>query len=225
MTRTRPDWKHWLPTQVVELWEAVMLSCDEDPEHLEPEEDDGLPGVAGNEAARRLRVAIDDDELPAIRNSAAPYCHRWRVTLAEFAAWARERQRWKLPGPLLDAAIEHEKLAAEERRIEEERARQRAAEEELLKQPAPALDSTSSTSTAISRGMPGGTKAEGECEAWLVELRRAGPQERSKDEYFAEAEGKIANLSRRGFESAWRAAATAFPNKQWSRPGKKPKKS
>lgn len=86
----RIDWKS---AQIVELGEAVMLACGDEPSGEELYDDD-LPSRASanaHELARIARRAVGV-EFPAVGWNAA-YPLRIRVELREFAAWVR-----KLPG-------------------------------------------------------------------------------------------------------------------------------
>lgn len=99
----KPNWEHWQPTQIVYLWQAVMLSCDEEPGDEDSIEDE-LPSSASAEAARRARTAGNAVavQLPVVRQNAA-YFLRSTVELAQFIAWAIA-QGWTLPGPLAQMA-------------------------------------------------------------------------------------------------------------------------
>lgn len=171
------DWNHWQPAQLVELWQAVMLSCDEEPGDEDSIENE-LPSNASVEAARRARIAGNAVavQLPVVRQNAA-YFLRSTLELADFAAWAIA-QNWMLPDPLVEMAS-----------------------------PKSGVKSTS--------------KAEADCEQWLVQLVRDGQKNKSKSGYFTEAKGKFPRLSERGFNKAWDNATAG--NEQWRRPGRRRK--
>lgn len=194
------DWDDWRRMQAVELWQAVMLSCDEDPgdEELDPVDGD-LPSSASAEAARRARIAGNAVavQLPVVRQNAA-YFLRSTVELAVFAAWARDQQHWALPCPM-----------------------EQMADDELLKQQISKPGPLELMTSAKGNG-PNTVKAENECVAWLADLRKAGPPEKNKNAYLEDAKARY-KISDRGFERAWRDAASKVPNEEWSKPGRRRK--
>ena len=66
--------------------------------------------------------------------------------------------------------------------------------------------------------------ARNQCYRWLVKLMRDGDPDGTKSDYFELAEKKF-NVSRTGFNGAWREAFSEVGNKAWTRPGRRPRKS
>lgn len=62
--------------------------------------------------------------------------------------------------------------------------------------------------------------AERECQEWLVRLMRAGPKQRAKARYRAEAQERF-GVTARAFERAWGQAVAETGRQDWSKPGRK----
>lgn len=97
-----PDWETWRYVPKAELWEAVALSCDVDPEALkyvgvfDPE----LLGFDHPlEFKRRLKIARASigkgGTLGVVDMAPSDYCHK--IRLDEFSGWANSHG-WELPG-------------------------------------------------------------------------------------------------------------------------------
>ncbi len=65
-------------------------------------------------------------------------------------------------------------------------------------------------------------KARGRAAEWFEKLRKAGPQEKSKSDYLAEAlENREIKGNKTSIRDGWADAALAVPRPDWSRPGPK----
>ena len=60
--------------------------------------------------------------------------------------------------------------------------------------------------------------AETRCKEWLIDLMKAGPRKKGKDDYQKEAEKQF-NVGTRAFIRAWMNAVAETGNKDWSKPG------
>lgn len=80
-------------------------------------------------------------------------------------------------------------------------------------------DTSIETDPATVRA-PGKIGSETACEQWLKRLMRAGDREKTKPEYFFEAQIEFSGLSRQGFDRAWANAVSATGNVSWSRAGR-----
>jgi hypothetical protein len=109
---TRPDWSEWRLIPQVELWQAVALSLDCEPNKLQFDGTrDGAPGLdesvhgetIAREFAKRLRVLLANltggHFSRGAFNTESP--HRHQILLAEFAAWVRDIAGWNMPVALL----------------------------------------------------------------------------------------------------------------------------
>jgi hypothetical protein len=77
----------------------------------------------------------------------------------------------------------------------------------------PAKESPSGRRNAKSNAVVG-------CREWLEELRRAGPQQKTRKEYATEAFERF-GIGPDQFRTAWKTAAANVPNDRWSRPGRR----
>lgn len=111
----RPDWSEWRLIPLAELWQAVALSLDCEPNKLQFDDTrDGAPGLnqavhgesLAAEFAKRLRLLqanlTGGHFSRGAFNTESP--HRHQILLAEFAAWARDIAGWDMPDPLLALA-------------------------------------------------------------------------------------------------------------------------
>lgn len=109
------DWNYWRSMQVLPLWQAVMLSCNEEPGREELE-DDELPAYSSGEADRRARIARNalGSGLPFVTQNGAVFL-RSLVELAQFVAWAN-RLELVMPSQLarIDSSVGSGKLDQED---------------------------------------------------------------------------------------------------------------
>lgn len=110
-TSKTPDWSFWKQMAMVDLWQAVALSLDINPEAIEKAargtfDDYGLRRYDGCGKAFRDRITFavnwvqSGDLVPAERKRAVIYS---TVRLAEFADWARDTMGWSLPNEMMPA--------------------------------------------------------------------------------------------------------------------------
>ena len=98
---------------MVDLWEAVALSLDMNPEAIEKaargsHHDYGIARYdrCDKDFVSRIKIAVSRvegrDLIPAVQKPVAIYC---KVRLPEFAAWARETMGWEIPETMATLSV------------------------------------------------------------------------------------------------------------------------
>src|SRR5690242_10411337 len=92
-----PDWDFWGNMQSVRVWQAVLLSMNNDPDELDPELSSFDDFFEENKlASKRVRLlsahATDRQYFSPNTSNADPRMDK--VRLSEFAAWASNVIRW-----------------------------------------------------------------------------------------------------------------------------------
>jgi hypothetical protein len=94
----------------------------------------------------------------------------------------------------------------------------------------PAEASTESQQKLSEAPQPSGARGKGtardiaECRKHLVDLRKAGPQRKTKEEYASELRPRY-NLGPDQFETAWKTAAAESPKDDWGKHGRRSKRT
>jgi hypothetical protein len=74
------------------------------------------------------------------------------------------------------------------------------------------------TLLAKARGQAS-ARRKSECEKWLIEERKSGPQQKTKEEYKTEAV-QLFGVGPDQFRNIWKVAKDKAPREDWSKPGK-----